>query len=115
MLRDGGFDLTEFNSEAANLHLIVHAPKELDIAVGQITRRVTAVVQFCVGNLAERIRDKFLRSQFRALEVAARYAGSADVKHARNSNRARLHVTVENVGCVVWNRLANGHKAGAAK
>ena len=72
MSRQGGFDLSEFNPEAADFDLIVSATEILDISIRQIAREIASLVQPLTGLAAERIRNKLLGSQTRKVYIAAR-------------------------------------------
>src|SRR3954469_1441491 len=54
-----GFDLTEFNAETTDFDLIVNASKELNSAIGAVTRHITGVIETLAH--AERIGHKFFR------------------------------------------------------
>ena len=62
------FDLAELDPKAPDLHLMVEAPKELDVAVGQITRQIASLVQTGAGIFTERIRNEFLGRQLGAVQ-----------------------------------------------
>ena len=56
-----GFDLSRLDPEAANLQLLVAAPKEFDITVRQIARHVAGLVEPRARFSAEWIWDEVLR------------------------------------------------------
>src|SRR5262249_31440800 len=73
------FDLAQLNAEAADLHLMVEPPQELDIASRPVTRRVACLVEPPASLPAEWIRDELLRRQFRPVEIAQCQAVATNV------------------------------------
>ena len=70
MLAQHCFDLSEFNTETAQLDLMVEASEQLEVAIGQVTRQVASFVQTRPGLVAKRIGDKPCRRQVGAIQVA---------------------------------------------
>ena len=72
-------DFSQFNSEAADLDLVISAAQEFDNAIRQVARRVTRVVQPGAQFAAERVVNKPLQGQLRTVQVTASNARTADV------------------------------------
>ena len=62
MLAEHGLDLTQFNTETANFHLVIHASKTLDGSVRSIAGKVASIVEACAWLMVERMTDKALGS-----------------------------------------------------
>src|ERR1051325_6420561 len=104
------FYLSRLDSEAADLHLSVNSPDELQRPVGAPSHVVTSPVQPLA--LAERVWHESLGSQFRLVEVTARQPIATDVQLAQHSRTRQLHLFTQHVhlrvadGCSDWYRRA---------
>ncbi len=90
MERQGGLDLAQLDAEAAELHLMVDPPEELQVPVRAASapdRRCGTGARPVAG---ERIGDESFRRQLRAAQIAADDAGSADVDLSGNADRNHL-------------------------
>jgi len=90
MIVEHGFDLSRFDSIAANFELIIDATEELDIAVGQPTRKVAAFVK--TTPRAKRIRNELLCRQLGAVEISSREPDTADVQLAKNLGAKAIYL-----------------------
>src|SRR5262245_20439789 len=79
VLSEHGFDLSQFDAEAADFHLMIAAPQKLDVAAGQIARQVARPVESRSGLVAEVVRHEPLGSQVGTSQVPACETGAADV------------------------------------
>eukprot|EP00955_Chlamydomonas_euryale_P062857 358490-Chlamydomonas_euryale.AAC.1 len=91
-------NLAQLDAEAAQLHLVVDAAKELQRAVGKPAHQVAAAVHAFVRPAAEGIGNKLLGRQICAVRISTRHARTANHKLAGDANWARPHVPVEHVG-----------------
>ena len=107
VLAQHGFDLAEFDAEAAELDLVVDAAEEFDVAVGQPAHEVTGLVE---AAWTEGIGDELLGSEFGAIQVAACQAGAAGIEFARDTDRDRLQGVVEDVDLRVGDGTADGNR-----
>ena len=73
------FDLAQLDAEASDLHLEVVATEILDVPVRKPAAKISGTVHPRAGLIRKRILEKPLRRQFRTVQVATRYACSADV------------------------------------
>ena len=89
-----GLDLAELDPEAADLHLVVDPPAEVELTVGKHTSDVAGPVE---PPRPERVRDEALGGQLRAVQVAARDAGAADEQLTGCPRGYRLAFRVEHV------------------
>eukprot|EP00659_Diplonema_papillatum_P016987 gene16986-biopygen17156 len=98
------FDFPQFDTETANLHLVVVAPQVLDTAVGQHPAEVTGLVQAQAGC---GIRQKTFGRQLIAVEITPRHAGTADVQLPDYAARHRFAAGVQHIQLQVGNAHAN--------
>ncbi len=76
-----GFDFLRFNTETAQLDLLIQAPEVFEHAVGTPTRTVTGAIQAC-ARLAKRVGNKTLCREPGTAKVTARQADAADAQFA---------------------------------
>src|SRR5205823_9267583 len=107
MARERRIDLTEFEAESANLHLVVGAAQILQIAAGREARQVSRAVETRARLAAERVGTEAFCRQAGPVQVAARESGSADVEFASEAGGDRTQVVVEHVDLQIWNRSAD--------
>lgn len=69
-----GFDFAQLDAGAANFHLEVGAAQEFQLAVGIPAGQIAGAVEAAKTG----VRDKSLRSELGAVEVAARDASAGD-------------------------------------
>ncbi|MNI18025.1 hypothetical protein D3C73_714190 [compost metagenome] len=98
------FDFPQFDTEAANLHLMVDASHIFEHAVMAVACQVAGAVQ--PRTLAERIGQETLGGQRRAVVVTAGQAIAADQQFADGARRVRCQFVTEDVQRGVGNRLA---------
>src|ERR1044071_2206293 len=96
------FYLSRLDSEAADLHLSVNSPDELQRPVGAPSHIITGPVQPLA--LAERVRHESLGSQFRLVEVTARQPIATDIQLAQHSRTGQLHRFTQHVHLRVADR-----------
>ncbi len=109
MLAERRFDLFQFDAEATDLHLVVNTTEVVDVSIQPIAGDVAALIQSCPRLTAERVWDELLGGQIGTIEIASRQAGAADVQLARNSNRNRLAVPIQNVDLPISEGTAYGN------
>ena len=102
------FDLAEFDTEAADLDLVVDAAVEDDVAGLVQADRVAGAIQHGIVDAAERVGDELLGGQFGAAMIALCHAGAADQQFALLADPRRTHLLVDDVGGVVGDRPADG-------
>ena len=95
MRSEVGFDFSELDAIAADLHLEIEAPLVFEQAVVAPPATVARAIKPLRRAAAERICDEALGSQLRAVEIAERDTGSADVDLAGDAGRAKLAMLVE--------------------
>ncbi|MNO34638.1 hypothetical protein D3C76_246780 [compost metagenome] len=104
---EGGFDFAQLYPHAANLHLVVVAAEVIEGAIGIPAHPVTAAVHPCVGLRAERIDEKRLLGQRRAVEVATRHLRPADEQLTGDADRYRLQAFVQHIDAGIGDRPAD--------
>ncbi|KPB24902.1 Uncharacterized protein AC517_0552 [Pseudomonas syringae pv. syringae] len=90
-------DLAQFDTEAADFHLIVVTAQVFDIAVWQIPAKVAGAVHACRRLLAERVLEEAFGSQVVTVQVTARHTGPADVDLAHNAQWNGLLLFIQQV------------------
>src|SRR5262250_78701 len=103
-----GLDLPRLNAEAANLNLMVRTPHKLQNPIGAPARQVPAAVHPAARSTIP-VRNKTLRRQTPAPNIAAPNPSTRDVKLPDNPNRNRLQTTVQYINPRVPDRTANWH------
>ena len=103
-------DLAGLDAEAADLHLRIGAPEEVQDPVRAPARQVAGAVHPAPGR-PERIGDEALRRQPGAPEIAPRQPRSRDVELARNPGRHRLQASIQHVNLRVPDRTADRHRS----
>src|SRR5262245_34292061 len=76
-------DIPELDSKAVNLLLIVNAPQKFDVSRRPVTPEISRAIQTRAGFVAKWIRNKLLRCQVRAIEVASPQPTPANINLAR--------------------------------
>ncbi len=80
VLLEHRLDFAQLNPEAANLHLVIDAPRNSTLPSGLIPGQISGAIhaRFRLGT--ERIRNELLRRQFVSLEITARQTFAADIQ-----------------------------------
>jgi hypothetical protein len=99
-------DLAQLNAESANLHLKVVAAQVLDNAIRVPPAEIPCFVHASAGLSRERIGHKPLGRQIRAVQIAPRYTGAADVEFAANADGRGISAGVEDIDLRVRYRPA---------
>ncbi|MNT24351.1 hypothetical protein D3C72_1598180 [compost metagenome] len=104
-------DLAQFDTQTADLHLMVDAPGVFDHAVRAITCQVAGAIQaFAV---AERADHEAFGSKTGATVVTTGQAFTAQVQLTDDAGRDRAQLRVENIGGQIGNWLTNRHRVTA--
>ncbi len=104
-----GLDFSQLDSESAKLDLVVAPAQELDIAVGQIARKIARCIHPRIGLIRMRIGDEALGRQLWTSKVAARDPMATDEDFAGEPHRHRRTVRVENQYARVGQRASDGN------
>ncbi len=96
MLQQAGFDFTQFDAEAANLHLVVDTPQVFHQAVGALAHQIAGAVQ-TPAIAGKWIGHEAFGSHAGALVIALRQARSANVQLAARALGYQRKIGVENV------------------
>ena len=72
-------DLTQLNAKTANLHLVIHAPKKLDVAVRQVAGEIARFVEPRARLAAKGSGRKHVPS-IRGIQITAGNPFSSEVK-----------------------------------
>ena len=102
-----GLDVAELDAEAANLHLIVAPPEELDRAVRAPPRQVARRIEPLARLEREGMRHELRCRQVGAVQVAARQVRAGDIELAGHADRRRVQPGIEDVDAAVGDRTAD--------
>ena len=108
------FDLAEFNSVAADLHLVIETSQEVDASFFGPSRKVTCPVHARTIAITKRIRNESLLGQIRTLVIATNDTLPRNPQFTGHSNRQRLVMCVENIELGIRNRCPNRDRLGTA-
>ncbi|EYF04583.1 Hypothetical protein CAP_4403 [Chondromyces apiculatus DSM 436] len=100
-------DLAKLDAEAAQLHLVVDAAEELEVAVGQPPHEVSGAVE-AGGRRAEGIGHEARLRQLRPVQVAVRETGAAKVQLSGDADGNGRAARIQHVHPGVRDRLADG-------
>lgn len=82
---ENSFDLTEFDSEAADFHLMIEAAEKVDVAIREKPSEIARSVHARAWQRAERIWQEPFSSEVGAIQVAARETVTGDKEFTRDS------------------------------
>src|SRR6185503_13063039 len=105
-MTDDGFDLSELDSEAADLDLIVDPPPILELAARQPAAEVAASIQPLSG-AADRVDHEARAGEIGTIEIAARHARAADVDFSGHTRWHEPLVRVEHIHVEIGERHAD--------
>ncbi len=95
--RDRGLDRAELHTEPADLHLLVHALEEHELAVGEAPDPIPCLEEAALWIGAEGVFDEALRGLLGLIQVPSRDPGAADVELTGDRGRDRLSPGVQDV------------------
>ncbi|MNN06096.1 hypothetical protein D3C81_1188760 [compost metagenome] len=110
MRLQAAFDLAQFDAEPADLHLLVGTPDVLHQPVCAQAHQVTGAIQTSALG-AERVSDKTLGSEPRAIVIALGQTGTADIQLANTALRQQGQVFIEDVGAARTDHPADRNTA----
>ena len=103
-LVEPGFDLAQLDTHATDFHLVVITAQIVERAVRQPTYQVAGTVH---ASRVERVAQKALSGQFRAVQVTARHALAAHVQLAGHAQRHRALLFIEHIHRGIGDGLAD--------
>ena len=106
MPRQSRLDLARLDPEAAELHLRVRTPEEVQNPVRAPARQVPGPVHPAPRS-TKRVGHEPLRRQTRTTQIAARQTRARNVKLARDPSRHRLQAAVQHISPRVPDRTAD--------
>src|SRR6185436_8424338 len=96
MLRERRLHLPGLDAEAADLHLLVDPPEELDLTRRQPTHQVAGAVEARTP-VTERIGHEALGGQSGPVQIASRQSVATGEELSRHPRRHRLERLIENI------------------
>src|SRR5580658_7117808 len=106
-----GFDLSQLDSEAANLHLEIAAPYKLDITVRQVASQIAGFIEPRARMPAERVCNEFLRRHLRSIQITTGETIAANVQLALGARRNWVHFRVQQIDLCVGDRPSNRERS----
>ncbi len=100
---NGRFHLAQLDPVAPDLHLVVGAPEEVEVAVGPLAHEVAGAVEPAAVRPGHEPRG----GRSRRVQVAAGQSGAADVELPRHARRHRPQPAVQDVAGGVEDRPAD--------
>ena len=107
MAAQSGFDLAQLDTVTADLHLLVHAPKELKYSVREPANEIPGPIK--PRAFTERIGHEFFRRDFRAIQVSSGQPISAGIKLTGHANGHGLRALIEDEYLRISDRPADGN------
>src|SRR6476659_6689383 len=107
MLSQRALDLAEFNAEASNLYLEIHAAEIIEIAVGEVTREIARLVQAASRFRAIRIGNKHFCRARRIVDITSADNDSAHVQIPNDADGNGLQGAIQNIETRIGEWLAN--------
>ncbi|KPC03231.1 Uncharacterized protein AC506_2554 [Pseudomonas syringae pv. maculicola str. M6] len=107
-------DFAQFDTKTTDLDLIVVAPQALQLPVFQPAPQIARAVHHGAGLIAERVGNKLLDGQLRAVQIPQCNAVATDVQLADHTQRREALLSVQHVNPSVANGSADRHCFGAA-
>jgi len=99
-------DLARLDAEAAQLHLRIGTPEEVEHPVGAPACEIAGAIH-AAADRPERIRYEALRGQPGAAEIAARQPSACNIKLTRYSSGHRLQTVVQHISAIIGERTAD--------
>ncbi|KAF2392049.1 hypothetical protein FX983_06534 [Pseudomonas frederiksbergensis] len=109
VLRQAGFDFTQFDAVATDFHLVIVAAQVLNAAVRQVAPKVAGAVHRLT---VERVGDEFFRAQFGTVQIAVGNPRASDKQLTGHTQGYGAKLCVEHVDPRVADRPANRNAAG---
>src|SRR5437870_4042380 len=97
VLAEHRLDLTELDTDAADLHLMIQPPEQLEVPVWQVTAHISCFVQPRVRLAREWIWDELLSREFGTVQVAAGHPHAADMNLAWRPDWNGIETMVQDV------------------
>src|ERR1700681_1331482 len=94
MFAQDRFDFSELDAVPANFHLMINPSQIFEVSVWQVPDQISRSVQPGAGDCTERIRNEFLRRQFRMPEIAPGQPHPTYEQLTGHTHRHRLQVPV---------------------
>ena len=105
------FNFTQFNSESANLHLMIKPPDVLKLAIDSPAHFVSGPVEPFSRLLTQPMGQEPLSGQIRPVQISSRQPLASDVQFSCYPNRHRLHRFIQNIHLRISDWTSDGRRA----
>ena len=107
-------DLSQLDSETANLHLGIFSPFDFDIAVRKPTAQIAAQIEpFAVGSQFW-MRQQLLVCQFTVVDIAQHFMAAGNAQFSPYPHRHRMPVIIQNEDIRIGHRFSRRRHRGVA-
>src|SRR5437879_3110812 len=107
MLCQRRFHFSEFNPKTADLYLIIAAAQKFYVSIRQVTPDVAGLETYRSRSFAERIRYELLCGVMGQVQISRSQSISCNVQLARDADRNRLRIAIENIDLGIRDGPAN--------
>src|SRR5580700_5095500 len=104
----GRSNFARFNAISADLDLCIDPSQKFNLAVRKNASQIARAVKTRACGLIEMIRYKFLRRQFRQIQISASDTGASDQQFARSAVGYAIQVLIYNMDLSVVDSSSNG-------
>ncbi|SAK78701.1 hypothetical protein AWB80_04814 [Caballeronia pedi] len=101
MTGDLRLDLTQFDTKATNLDLMIVAAKKLETAIRTITPEITRTIH--PRTRSKRIVDEPLGGKLRPIQISPRHARTADIQFTHRTDRRQFPLCIEQINREIRN------------
>src|SRR5207248_4951593 len=99
-------ELPHLDAESPYLELVVETSKHLDSSVRSIASEVSCPIQSSSRLITERVGDKSLGCQLRAVQVPTSQTIATNVEFTRHTDRYQLQLCIKQIHLCIGNRMA---------
>ena len=114
VLRKHRLNLSQFDSVATNLYLVIDASQVVEVPIGAPAYLVSCPIQAISGPSTKMAGHKTLCGQVRTIHITASHTGAADIKLSGHSDRDERSVLIDHIQAGIGDGLPDGDGAVGA-